>query len=1167
MSKHATHAKAAKKNLPQQPQHGQPVMAADTSALPPSLAKQIENLFHKHGKHDASHHHHQPAADTSGDTYLIHSAAATDSGADNGAASGAVLSDASGSADPSIVLTGGTVGGAVSPAEAAAAPALAPAPIEAAPVVAAAPAGFGFPGALLGGLALAGLAAAAGGGGSNGGSTVSAAGGSGSASGGPVPATPTPTPIVTTASGGTTLGGSETSTSTGITVTPPTGATVTSVVVSGVSATCPNEIISVPATVGADNTYTFDATQFANGPLNVTVTEQLAGGTPQTTTVVLEKDTAPVSINGHDNLTAADVATDTALTINHANNVQITGVTVTGTDANGNPLTETATVDANGQYHFDATQFADGTLTVDVKEADASGNALPDAIVQLVKDTSVVTVSGSPYLNTDTATADASLTVTADQNATISTVTVTGTDANGNPLTESATLDADGKFHFDATKFADGNLTVHVVENSNGATVTHDVTIIKDTSVPAAVSTDTTINSVDANGQATLTAHVAANEHITGVTVAGVGLNGQPLTEAATIDANGQIHFNAAPFADGTLTLMISAANPAGNQEVNVVTVTKDLAIANVGGDNVLSANEITNGTATLTLTPANEGGDNVTIGTVTVTGVDANGQPVTVNATEGANGQYTFDASQFADGPLTAAVQETTPGCGTETETVQLIKETSPLVVLDSVNTVSVNNDCGQIGNATLTINAPAGTDITGVTVTGTGLNGQSLTETATVDANGQYHFDASQFANGSLTVSVTEQGVATPLTQVIGLNTATVTAGADGVLDASQDSDNATLTIAAGAGEQLSDITATVTGLDLTGHTHTEQATLGDDGKFHFNAKVFEDGKLMVHVVENSNGAGDHTVAIIKDTSHVLGGVLGLDADAATATATLQIVPGADQTIQSVTVTGTGLDGNSLTETATADANANGQYHFDATQFADGQLHVSITEADCDGASAQHTLTITKDVVIPLVTVTDGDTTVKDTGTDGTIHNYTHDADVIHLVSTDHDVINLIGSGDTVNLDVDPSKLLFAELTGNASGSNTDTLSLTTPGVTLDLSHFNVIGQGGVLQHFEHINLQANGNQVVHLTANDLFNEHSDFTIGGNSALVINGDGSDTVNVGDLTQQTGSFDASGHASANGNYNLYIGSAVDGQGVHHQVDLLLQHSVQVTHA
>lgn len=1163
MSKHAAHAKAAKKNLPHQQQHGQPVMAADTSALPPSLAKQIENLFHKHGKHDTAHHHHTAPVDAAGDTYVMHAASPADAGAVSGAVASDAVSDASGAtgaADQSIILAGGTVGGAVSPAEAAAAPALAPAPIEEAPVIAAAPAGIGFPGAILGGLALAGLAAAAGGGGSSGG-TVSAAGGSGSASGGPTPATPTPTPIVTTTGGGTTLGGSETSTSTGITVTPPAGGTVTGVTVTGVSATCPDDIISVTATAGADNTYTFDATQFANGPLNVIVTEQLAGGTQQSTTVVLDKDTAAVSINGHEYLAAADVAADTALTINHATNVHITAVTVTGTGVNGGTVTENATVDANGQYHFDATQFADGTLTVNVAEADASGNVLPDTTVQLVKDTSVVTVSGAPYLNIDTATNDASLTVTSDQNATISTVTVTGTDANGNALTESATLDADGKFHFDATKFADGNLTVHVVENSNGTTVTHDVTIIKDTSLPAAVSTDTTINTVDANGQATLAAHLTGNEQITAVTVAGMGLNGQPVTETATVDANGQIQFNAAPFADGTLTLMISAANPDGNQEVNVVTVTKDLAIANIGGDNVLSANEITNGTATLTITPSNEGGAAATIGTVQIT--DADGH--TVNATAGANGQYTFDANALADGPLTVAIQETTPGCGTETETVQLIKEAAPLVVLDSVNTVSMNNDCGQIGNATLTINAPAGADVTGVTVTGIGLNGQPLTETATVDANGQYHFDASQFANGSLTVSVTEQGVAAPLTQVIGLNTATVTAGVDGVLDASQDSDHATLTIVAGAGEHLSDIAATVTGLDLDGHSHTEVATLGDDGKFHFNAKVFEDGKLMVHVVENSNGAGDHTVAIIKDTSHVLGGVLGLDADTATATATLQIVPGADQTVQSVTVTGTGLDGNSLTETATADAS--GQYHFDATQFADGQLHVSITEADCDGASAEHTLTLTKDVVLPQLTVTDGDTTVNDAGS-GTIYNFTHDTDVIHLVSADHDVINLIGSGDTVNLDVDPASLLFAELTGNASGSNTDTLSLDADKGTLNLGLFNTADKDHiVLQHFEHIDLKANGHETVILSAHDLFNEHSDFTIGGNSAVVINGDASDTVNVGDLAQQTGSFDASGHASANGNYNLYIGSAVDAQGIHHNVDLLLQHSMQVTHA
>ncbi|MBE01707.1 MAG: hypothetical protein CL958_01185, partial [Euryarchaeota archaeon] len=139
-------------------------------------------------------------------------------------------------------------------------------------------------------------------------------------------------------------------------------------------------------------------------------------------------------------------------------------VAVTITDADGNTVTSTATVAADGSYTLtgvDISSLVDGTLTVEATAIDRNGNTVDDtASGTLDAVTGDLTVA-IDAIDNGTSTLDLSGTTT--DVAPGSNVAINVTDADGNTVTGTATVAGDGSYSLtgvDISSLVDGDITV-----------------------------------------------------------------------------------------------------------------------------------------------------------------------------------------------------------------------------------------------------------------------------------------------------------------------------------------------------------------------------------------------------------------------------------------------------------------------------------------------------------------------------------------------------------------------------------------------------------------------------------------------------------------------------------------------------------------------------------
>jgi uncharacterized repeat protein (TIGR01451 family) len=507
-------------------------------------------------------------------------------------------------------------------------------------------------------------------------------------------------------------------------------------------------------------------------------------------------------------------------------------VTLTGTDSLGGPVSFTTTTDANGNYLFNNVPFSDAagyTVTTSgvplnglapVADSFAGDNtengATPAIVVDAVNNNiqtvdfgyqGTQTVSGSVWRDDDASGA---------QNGTEPdlagiTVTLTGVDANGNPVNFTTTTDALGNYSFD--NVPPGNYTV-IVTPPAGFNVTNDAfpgDVIENSQTPIIVTAGNDVNNVDFGYRGTGSigdriwhdqdgdgVQDAGEPGLSGLTLTlnGTDSFGNPVSLTTTTGANGAYTFANLPTSDATGYTITVTTPPAGTTPTFDLngTGTPNTTVATLApGQTRTDVDFGYQGTGSIgDRVWRDDDGDGVQDAgepgipgvTVTLTGADAFGNPVSTTTTTGANGAYLFDNLLAG----TYVVTVTPPAGMTNTfdgNTGQ--NNDTPVTLAPAEDRTDVDfgyRGTGSLGDRVWHDQDGDGVQDAGepglpgltVTLNGTDAFGNPVSLTTTTGANGIYTFanlPPSDATGYTITVTTTPPGT-TPTYDLDGIATA---------------------------------------------------------------------------------------------------------------------------------------------------------------------------------------------------------------------------------------------------------------------------------------------------------------------------------------------------------------------------------------------------------
>lgn len=341
-------------------------------------------------------------------------------------------------------------------------------------------------------------------------------------------------------------------------------------------------------------------------------------------------------------------------------------------------------------------------------------------------------------------------------------ITLSGTDTNGNAVSQNTTTDANGNYQF-VVPPGSYNVEVGAVAGFDPTTETlRELAVDPGQSIdtidfgfrqpPGAIG-DRVFNDLDGDG-----IQDPNEPGLSGVTITLTDANGQ--TRTITTDANGNYQFTDVPPGSYTVTVTPPAGFNGTTPSSQSVTLTAGQTLENVDfglqqalgtvGDFVF--NDVDNDG----IQDAGEPGlSNVSI---TLTGTDINGNPVTLTTTTNANGNYQFTNVPAGNYTVTATPPSGFTATTGNPQTITL----NPGQVLDTVD-FGLSSVPGSVGDRVFNdldgdgIQDPGEAGLGGVTVTitGTDVNGNPVTFTTQTNADGTYRFN--NIPPGNYTVTVT--------------------------------------------------------------------------------------------------------------------------------------------------------------------------------------------------------------------------------------------------------------------------------------------------------------------------------------------------------------------------------------------------------------------------
>ncbi|WP_322407034.1 Ig-like domain-containing protein [Idiomarina sp. PL1-037] len=785
------------------------------------------------------------------------------------------------------------------------------------------------------------------------------------------------------------------------------------------------DTVTATATVGADGNYTVDAdiSGLVDGDLTIDAVANDNNGTEQTASTNDELD----NVDG--SLSADATVTDGTVTVSGGSTdlPEGTEVAITITDANGDTVETTATVDANGDYTVDAdvSGLVDGELTIDASATDNNGDP-----VSATDTAELDNVAGD--LTVASEVTDGSITVSGSSvdMAEGTEVAITITDENGDTVTTTAIVDGDGNYstNADISGLVDGDLTINAVANDNNGTEQTASTNDELDNVDGSLSADATVT----DGTVTVSGGSTDLPEGTEVAITITDENGDTVETTATVDANGDytVDVDVSGLVDGELTIDASATDNNGE----TVTATDTAELDNVAGD-LTVASDVTDGSITVSgsSTDMAEGTE------VAITIIDENGDTVTATATIAADGTYTVDAdiSGLVDGDLTInAVANDNNG------TEQTASTNDELDNVEGDLTVSSTVTDGSITVSGSSVDMAEGTE---VAITITDENGDTVTTTAIVDGDGNYstNADISGLVDGDLTINAvaednngTEQTASTndELDNVAGDLTV-----ASSVTDGS-------ITVSGSSVDMAEGTEVAITITDENGDTVTTTAIVDGDGNYSTNADIsgLVDGDLTINAVANDNNDTEQTASTNDELDNVDG---SLSADSTVTDGTVTVSGGSTDLPEGAEVAITITDANGDTVETTATVDANGDYTVDAdvSGLVDGELTIDASATDNNGETVTATDTAELDNV-------EGDLTVNSSVTDGNITVSGSSVDMaegtevsITITDANGDTVTAtatVGADGNYTVDADISGLVDGDLTINAvANDNNDT------------------------------------------------------------------------------------------------------------------------------
>ncbi|HCD7310577.1 TPA: Ig-like domain-containing protein [Enterobacter bugandensis] len=531
-----------------------------------------------------------------------------------------------------------------------------------------------------------------------------------------------------------------------------------------------------PATVLADGTWSAalpsaDVSALAAGTVTVTVEGQSSAGNPVSISHHVTVDLANVAISidaiaTDDVINAAEKGADLELSGTTSNVEENQTVTITFGGKN-----YTATVDAAGKWTAtvpaaDLAGLKDGDASVQVSVTNVNGNSASAGREYSVDATApsvtINTMATDDILNATEAQSDLAISGSSTAEAG-QTVTVT---LNGKDYT--TTVGADGSWTLnvpaaDLAALNDGSVTVTASVSDkagNPASVNHNLTV--DVTVPAvtinAVAGDDVIN-VAEHGQAQIISGTAtgaaAGDKVT------VTIGGQTYTTVLDAAGNWSVGVPASVISglsDGTVTVIASVTDAAGNTGSGSHNVTVDTGLPSVGfnaisGDNVLNAVEKGQ--------ELSVSGTSANLAEGTLVTVTLNGKSYT--ATTAADGTWsltvpTADLAGLGEANYTLSAAATNGVGNSVSNTANLLVDTAlPTVTINTVAGDNVINAAEVAAGQTITgkvANAEAGNTVT------VNIGGNSYTATVQSDLTWSVSVPESvltALGNGDLTVSAT--------------------------------------------------------------------------------------------------------------------------------------------------------------------------------------------------------------------------------------------------------------------------------------------------------------------------------------------------------------------------------------------------------------------------